>query len=232
MTEHPLDPLLQPASIALLGASERSGSPGRVLAEMVIESDYSGSVYPVNPGYEQILGMACYANLAALPQTVEHVVIALGNAQLENALATVIEHGAKAATIYSSGVLPGDTEPALKQRLADLARNAGLHICGINGMGFYNIEQQLYAGIFPRAAHINQGGISYIAQSGSAFYHPVPQRLPTRIQPLRLRRRRDDHRRRRLHGLVPGARRYARDRPVPGNRARSARFRRRAAKGS
>jgi acyl-CoA synthetase (NDP forming) len=169
VTEHPLDPLLQPASIALLGASERAGSPGITLAGMVIESDYAGAVYPVNPGYTQILGLPCYADLAALPQTVDHVIIALGNAHLEGALSAVIEHGAKAATIYSSGVLQQDCEPPLKQRLAAMARAAGLHICGINGMGFYNLELQLYAGIFPRAAQINRGGIGYIAQSGSAF---------------------------------------------------------------
>ncbi|HUV23319.1 MAG TPA: CoA-binding protein, partial [Gammaproteobacteria bacterium] len=63
MAEHRLDPLLQPASIALLGASERSDSPGLVLAEMVIRSQYPGSVYPVNPGYTQILGLPCFADL-------------------------------------------------------------------------------------------------------------------------------------------------------------------------
>ncbi len=169
MTEHRLDPLLQPRSIALLGASERPDSPGRLLASMVIEADYAGAVFPVNPAYDQVLGLTCYADLNALPETVDHVVIALGNAHLEAALRATIEHGAKAATIYSSGVLDEDSEPALKQRLRKLARAAGLHICGINGMGFYNLEQQLYAGIFPRAAQINRGGISYIAQSGSAF---------------------------------------------------------------
>ena len=169
MAEHRLDPLLQPVSIALLGASERADSPGRVLAEMIIESEYSGTVYPVNPGYSEILGRHCYPDLAALPETVEHVVIALGNAHLESALGAAIEHGAKAATIYSSAVLEQDTDPPLQQRLTDMAKAAGIHICGINGMGFYNLERQLYVGIFPRAAHIIRGGISYIAQSGSAF---------------------------------------------------------------
>jgi acyl-CoA synthetase (NDP forming) len=169
MAEHRLDPLLQPASIALLGASERTDSPGMVLAEMVINSRYPGSVYPVNPGYSQILGRPCYVDLATLPETVDHVIIALGNAHLESALSAAIEHGAKAATIYSSAVLEQDTDPPLKQRLKDMAQLAGIQICGINGMGFYNLEQQLYAGIFPRAEHIIRGGISYIAQSGSAF---------------------------------------------------------------
>ena len=169
MAKHRLDPLLQPASIALLGASERTGSPGLELAKMVINSQYSGAVFPLNPGYPKILDLPCYADLAALPETADHVIIALGNAQLENALSATIEHGARAATIYSSAVLEQDTVPPLKQRLKDMAQRAGIQICGINGMGFYNLEQQLYAGIFPRAANIRRGGISYIAQSGSAF---------------------------------------------------------------
>ncbi len=169
MTKHPLDPLLRPRSIALVGASERSGSPGATLADMVIKSNFAGEVYPVNPRGGEILGRRCYPTLESLPVTVEHVVIALGNAHLESALEASIAHGARAATIYSSGVLDSDTEPQLKQRLKAMAKSAGLQVCGLNGMGFYNVAADLYAGIFPRGPDIIAGGISYIAQSGSAF---------------------------------------------------------------
>jgi acyl-CoA synthetase (NDP forming) len=169
MSKHRLDPLLKPASIALVGVSDRADSPGQVLAKMVIESDYAGEVYAVNPRYQQILGQTCYPTLESLPVTVDHVVIALGNAHLESALQATIQHGARAATIYSSAVLDQDSEPDLQQRLAAMAKTAGLMICGTNGMGFYNVSHDLYAGIFPRAAEIIKGEISYIAQSGSAF---------------------------------------------------------------
>ena len=169
MSKHRLDPLLKPASIALVGVSDRADSPGQVLARMVIESDYAGEVYPVNPRYPQILGQACYPTLESLPVTVDHVVIALGNAHLESALQATIEHGARAATIYSSAVLEQDSEPDLQQRLAAMAKAAGLMICGVNGMGFYSVSHNLYTGIFPRANEIIKGEISYIAQSGSAF---------------------------------------------------------------
>ena len=86
MPEHYLDPLLSPGSIALVGASDRPDSPGKVLARMVIESDYAGDVYPVNPGYSEILGQTCYPYLESLPVTVDHVIIALGNPHLESAL--------------------------------------------------------------------------------------------------------------------------------------------------
>ena len=169
MTEHRLDPLLRPSSIALVGVSDKSGSPGRILAGMVLDSDYAGEVYLVNPRYREIRGRSCYPYLESLPVRVEHVVIALGNAHLESALQATIEHGASAATIYSSAVLEQDSEPGLRQRLATMAQAAGLQICGFNGMGFYNLSASLYAGIFPRPAYIPKGGISYIAQSGSAL---------------------------------------------------------------
>jgi len=169
MAEHRLDPLLKPASIALVGVSERADSPGHTLVGMVLESDYAGDVYLVNPRYSKILGQPCHSYLESLPTKVDHVVIALGNQHLEAALKATIEHGARAATIYSSGVLEQDSEPTLVQRLTSMAKTAGIQICGINGMGFYNVSHDLYAGIFPRAAEIIKGEISYIAQSGSAF---------------------------------------------------------------
>lgn len=166
---HELDPLLIPDSIALVGASAREGSPGRVLAELVIHSDFRGSVYPVNPRYEEILDVPCYPDLSALPKSVDHAILAVANERLEDALRQAIEHGVKAVTIFSSCVLENDTDPPLKMRLAKLADAAGISVCGGNGMGFYCVTHGLYAGMFPKEKAMEPGSISYIAQSGSAF---------------------------------------------------------------
>ena len=167
MAEHWLEPLLNPASVALLGATERAGAPGAVLAGMAINSGYSGRMFPVNPRYSAILGKPCYADLDSLPETVDHVVIALGNERLEQGLSNAIRHGARAATIYSSGVLNGDD--ALMSRLIAMAKEAGLAVCGANGMGFYNVHRDLSLGVFERPRAVTPGGISHIAQSGSVF---------------------------------------------------------------
>lgn len=169
MSGHKLDPLLKPASIALVGASNKAGSPGHILADMVINSAFAGEVFPVNPGSEEIAGLSCYPDLESLPKVVDHVVLAIGNRHLESALEAVIAHGAKAVTIYSSAVLEEDSDPPLLKRLSKMTKDAGIAICGCNGMGFYNVRDDLYAGIFPKALQIQKGGISYIAQSGSAF---------------------------------------------------------------
>ena len=166
---HKLDPLLKPESIALVGASTKPGSPGRILAELVIKSGYQGAVYPINPKYLEVLGVPCFPNLAALPQTVDHVVLAVSNERLEDALQKAIDHRAKAATIYASCTLENDTDPPLKQRLAQMANATGIQICGGNGMGFYSVSFELFAGIFPINKTLEKGSISYIAQSGSAL---------------------------------------------------------------
>jgi acyl-CoA synthetase (NDP forming) len=169
MSHHPLDPLLNPSSIALVGASDKTYTPGNILVDMIINSAYSGDVYLVNPRCEVIAGMRCYKDIESLPKKIEHVVLALANKHLESALAAVISHGAKGVTIYSSGILEEERDPPLLKRLTTMVVNAGLVICGLNGMGFYNVSADLYAGIFPKVPTIQKGGISYIAQSGSAF---------------------------------------------------------------
>jgi acyl-CoA synthetase (NDP forming) len=166
---HKLDPLLKPGSVALIGASERENSPGRVLANMVINSEFAGDIYPINPGYSSIFSKPCYSSLDRLPIKVDHVIIALGVEKLEPSLRAAIDHGAKAATIFSGTTLYNDIEPNLLTRLTNMAKAADIQICGANGMGFYNITQNLYAGMFQRPEIINRGGISHIAQSGTAF---------------------------------------------------------------
>lgn len=169
MNNHQLDPLLKPRSIALVGASDKPNTPGFLLADMVINSTYNGDVYPVNPRCETIVGLTCYPDIESLPETVDHVVLALANKHLESALQSVIKHGARAVTIYSSTILEVDSDPPLLKRLTSMAGEAGIAICGSNGMGFYNVRDDLYVGIFPKTTNIQKGGVSYIAQSGSAF---------------------------------------------------------------
>ena len=97
MTErnaHKLDPLLRPASLAVVGASERPHSVGRQTMENLLTGQYPGRLYAVNPGYGSILGIPCYPDLASLPVTVEHVVLALGDKRVEAALDDAIAHGA------------------------------------------------------------------------------------------------------------------------------------------
>jgi acyl-CoA synthetase (NDP forming) len=166
---HRLTPLLEPASIAVLGATERAGTVGRTTVENLLKGGYAGRLYPVNPGYATVCGVPCFPTLAALPERVEHVIFAVGDARVEGALEEVIAHGARAATLMSSLYLADDGEPSLQDRVAARIRACGLVVCGGNGMGFYNFSQGVWACGFQTRQHGRDGNIAFISHSGSGM---------------------------------------------------------------
>jgi acyl-CoA synthetase (NDP forming) len=160
--------LLQPRSLALIGASDRRDTLGRAMIDMARVGGFRGSVYSVNPKYSQIGDTPCFASISDLPEQVDHVVLGVGNDRLETALDEAIAQGASAATIFASCVVPGDNG-ALRDRLAAKARAAGMSICGGNCMGFYNNEIGLRVAGYPALQPMPLGAIGWLAQSGSVF---------------------------------------------------------------
>ena len=169
MIDAPLDSLLNPRSIALIGASARPLSNGLAMVKMARLDGYDGRLYPVNPKYKDIDGIACYPDLASLPERVDHAVLAVPSDALEAALDQAIDHGARAATIFATCQLEEKASPTLAQRLSTKARAAGMAVCGGNCMGFYNPAAGLRVVSFPAPEGLRRGGIAWIAQSGSAF---------------------------------------------------------------
>jgi acyl-CoA synthetase (NDP forming) len=160
--------LLQPRSVALVGASDKIETLGRAMVDMARVGGYEGSVYAVNPKYRQIGDTPCFASISDLPEQVDHVVLGIGNERLESALDEVIAHGARAATIFASCAVSGDNG-ALRDRLTAKARAAGMSICGGNCMGFYNNEIGLRIAGYPALQPMPVGAIGWLAQSGSVF---------------------------------------------------------------
>jgi len=167
---HRLAPLLTPSSVALIGASPKAGSVGKGMIQTIRGGGYGGRLHFVNPSYPEIDGQPCYPSIADLPEPADLVVLGVANARLEQSLAQAIAAGARAATIFASGYMEGDSEPSLPQRIAAMAHEAGMPICGGNGMGFYNFDHHLRVCGFPPPAWVEGGGNkTLITHSGSAF---------------------------------------------------------------
>ena len=168
--KHYLDPLLRPGSIAVVGASERADSVGLQTMENLLTGGFQGRLYAVNPGYDSVCGVPCFPDLASLPDKVEHVVLAVGDARIEAALDDTIAHQARAATLMSSLVLEDDEEPLLRQRVAQKVETSGLMVCGANGMGFYNFSDGVWVcGFDTRENHVRGGNVTLISHSGSGM---------------------------------------------------------------
>lgn len=166
---HRLDPLLRPASIAFVGASVRPDTPGNTMVRAAALDGYRGRLYAINPKYDAVEGVACFPDLASLPERVEHVVLGIANEYLEEGLLAAARHGARAATIFASCDLTGAASDGLAARLTEIAREAGIAICGGNGMGFCNPQVGLRVSGFAAKLPLRPGGVALVTQSGSAF---------------------------------------------------------------
>jgi len=169
LADHRLAPLLMPRSIALVGASAKEGSVGHGMVSVFKGGAFPGKVYLINPNYREIEGLPCYPSLADLPEPVDHTVMGVANARLEGQMSDAIKRGVRAATIFASGYLENDSEPPLTKRVAAMAREAGLQICGGNCMGFYNLEHGLRVCGFLPPPWLSAGPIAFITHSGSAY---------------------------------------------------------------
>ena len=166
---HRLDPLLRPRSVAVVGASEHNDTMGAWSLRNLLKGGYGGDIYPVNPNYGEVQGISCYPSLGALPAAPELVIFAIGDHRLEAVLDEAIEAGARAAVIMSALYLDDDTSPPLRERVANRIREAGLVVCGANGMGFYNVRDSVWACGFDSADHDGPGNVALISHSGSGM---------------------------------------------------------------
>ena len=168
-TRHRLAPLLEPRSIAIVGASPKQGTPGNRIIGEVLRGGFTGALHAVNPNYDEVEGLTSYPSIGDLPEAVDLAILMVANHRIEEQLAAAIDAGAQAAAIFSSCVMEGDRAPALLERLGRRARDAGLQVLGGNCMGLYNLGSNTW--ICPFAVHGGRepGGVTLITHSGSAF---------------------------------------------------------------
>jgi acyl-CoA synthetase (NDP forming) len=170
MTSHRLEPLLHPRSIAVVGASQREGSAGHGMLAGLIASGFSGPLYPVNPRYEEIQGLACYGTLRDLPEPVDMAVLGVNSTYLEQQLDDAIAMGARSATIFDTCYLDGESDRGLLSRLKARAREAGMPVCGGNGMGYLNMDAGIPVTIYDASDKVRESGhVTFITHSGTVF---------------------------------------------------------------
>ncbi len=169
MIHHSLDALLKPRSLAIVGASDKPDSNGNAMLRMATIDGFEGAVYPVNPRLTEIEGQRCYPDLACLPEVPDHVIIGVASRFVEGVLDQAIALGVRSASIFASCYLEGDSTPRLPVRIAEKAKSAGMALCGANCMGFYTPSIGLRVASMPSPPGLREGGIAWIAQSGSTF---------------------------------------------------------------
>ena len=158
-----MNKLLDPRSIAVIGASERAGF-GLSTCTNLLKSADTEHIYFVNPKRESVLGRKCYKSISELPEQVDLCVLIVNKTLVIPTLEEAAANGCGAAIVYASGY--GETgDKAAEQELREAAVRLDMAIMGANCAGFMNCSSRVYpfGMIFTSA---KSGGIAIISQSG------------------------------------------------------------------
>jgi acetate---CoA ligase (ADP-forming) len=159
--------MLEARSVALVGASARPGSLGARMITEVARSPSRPRTYLVNPRYADIEGTPCLPGLAELPEPVDLVLLAVPDSALEQELEAAARAGARSAIIFGSAFdLPGIS--GRRDRLAAIAAQAGMAVCGAGCMGFVNVARGLRA-VGYLEPDLHPGPVALVTHSGSVF---------------------------------------------------------------
>jgi acyl-CoA synthetase (NDP forming) len=160
--------MLEARSVALVGASARPGSLGARMIAEVARSPSRPRTYLVNPRYADIDGVPCLPDLAALPEPVDLALLAVPDHALEQQLSAAARSQARSAVIFGNAFdPPGRT--GLRSRLAAIAGQAGLALCGAGCMGFVNVARGLRAIGYVEPDPLPAGPVALVTHSGSVF---------------------------------------------------------------
>ena len=164
--EHELRPIFDPASVAVVGASEREGSLGRVVMQNIIEGGFSGPLFAVNPRYDQVMGVPCFAAVSQLPQPVDLIVVVTPASAVPGVIEDAGAYGVPGGVVLSAGFSEmGEVGRGLEAAMLTNARRHGLRLIGPNCVGIIRPRARLNATFsFQGAA---AGRLALLSQSGA-----------------------------------------------------------------
>ncbi len=160
--------VLEPASIAVVGASGRTGSIGGAVLRNVLAAGFGGDVYPINPRARRIAGLRAYGSLADVPGPVELAVIAVAAPAVLEVARDCAAHGVRALVVLTAGFGEAGPEGRARQdELLRICRDGGMRLVGPNCLGVLNSDPavRLDATFAPGGAPA--GRIAFASQSGA-----------------------------------------------------------------
>ncbi len=165
MPDHPLEAVLHPKSIAVVGASDKPGSRGYSYTHHLLDYGFKGHIYPVNPKYPEVLGMKAFPTVRDIPGTVDFVISCVPSHEVLNMLKHCSKKGVKGVHLFTARFSETGRHEAieLERAVLELARNLGIRLIGPNCMGLYIPGEGIsFAYDLPQES----GSVGMISQTG------------------------------------------------------------------
>lgn len=163
------DALLNPKSVAVVGASDKASSFGGQVVRNLVDFGYPGKVYAVHPRLSSLFDRPCVPSLDALPERPDCVALAVSNRQLMSLLEQAAALGIPSAVVFGDPTVGEGRAPELQTQIAALARRQRIAVCGPNAMGVYNLREKLVISGYPVRPDIPVGEVALVTHSGTVF---------------------------------------------------------------
>jgi acetyltransferase len=163
-----LDPVLKPRSVAIIGASPRPGSIGREVLHNIIDADFNGVVYPVNPKAPFIHSMKAYRSVSEIPDPVDLAFVIVPRDHVLEVVDECGRKGVKGLCVISAGFREiGGEGVKREEELLAKVRHYNMRLIGPNCLGLVNMTPEVRLnGTFAPAKPIS-GRLAFLSQSGA-----------------------------------------------------------------
>ena len=165
-----LSVFLNPASVAVIGATERPGAWGSFIMEGLLGDAYPGQIYPVSRTAERVYGLKAFRDVREIPDTVDLAVFTIPGEGVPEALRACGLKGVRGVSLITAGYGETSTDGRHEeQSLLEIARAYGLRLLGPNISGTFNLHAHFNAAASP-AGHLFPTPLAAVCQGGYAFY--------------------------------------------------------------
>ncbi|WP_052694092.1 acetate--CoA ligase family protein [Nocardioides luteus] len=160
--------LLRPRSVAVIGATRKEEHPGYRVVENLLRAGFTGSIYPVNPHYETVLGLACSASVREITEPVDLAVLAVPAAEVLEVVRECGRSAVRDVVVLADGFADSGPEGArLQDQVLAVTRSASMRLVGPNCLGVANTDPAVRLDATFATTPPHRGRIALMVQSGA-----------------------------------------------------------------
>jgi acetyl coenzyme A synthetase (ADP forming)-like protein len=163
-----LDGIFRPRSIAVIGASTRKGTIGREILHNLIEFEFNGKVFPVNPKATVIHSIKCYSTILDVPDAVDLAIIIVPRDNVRAVLEQCAEKGVKGVVVITSGFKEiGEEGTEKEEEILQVVRRNNMRMIGPNCFGVLNTDPKYSVNATFSKTQPLRGSVGFMSQSGA-----------------------------------------------------------------
>jgi acyl-CoA synthetase (NDP forming) len=158
----------EPRSVAVIGSFKKGAFGGYVVLKSLSKAGFSGRVYPVNPAYQEVLGLKVYPSVGQIPARVDLALIMINARNVPAVIRECAEAGIRAVILVADGFAERDQEGArLQEEVVGIARDWGMRIIGPNTAGLVNNHNGFNPSPYDAGYYdFKKGGVTICSQTG------------------------------------------------------------------